>query len=177
MVKRKEDGVREDRYDRALREIAREMQIPLDTDRTKVKHGFQRLGKYIKGSLLGRGGFAEVFQFRDAATGKVYAGKQLPTHANARSYEKIQMERKIFKMADHPNVLKMVDSFEDRRNAYLVFELCDYQTLKDYQLLRGRLHEPEVKYFFGQIVDGLRYLHGKGIIHRDIKLNNILLTK
>jgi len=44
-------------------------------------------------------------------------------------------------MMDNPNILKMVDTFDDDVNAYLVFELCDYRTLKDYQFLRGRLHE------------------------------------
>ena len=67
----------EDRYDQALHAIGDEMQIALDTHATRAKHGSQRVGKYVKGSFLGRGGFAEVHQFQDVKTGKIYAGKAI----------------------------------------------------------------------------------------------------
>jgi len=58
------------------------------------------------------------------------------------------MERKIMKMVDHPNIVKLVDNFEDRNNIYLVMEICHYKSLRDYLNLRGKLHEHEAKYFF-----------------------------
>ena len=51
-------------------------------------------------------------------------------------------------MVDHPNIVKLVDNFEDRNNIYLVMEICHYKSLRDYLNLRGKLHEHEAKYFF-----------------------------
>ena len=83
----------------------------------------------------------------------------------------------IAKDLDHPNIVKLVESFDDAICSFLIFELCEHKTLRDYLALRGRLNEPEIKFFMRQVVNGLMYLHHNKIIHRDIKLGNILLTK
>jgi polo-like kinase 4 len=77
----------------------------------------------------------------------------------------------------HPSVLQLYNYFEDSNYVYLVMELCRKGELFQYiQRRRGPLTEPEARAAMITIIKGLQYLHNNGIIHRDLKLSNILLT-
>ena len=67
--------------------------------------------------------------------------------------------------------------FEDGENVYILLELCENQTLNDLLKRRKTLHELEVAYYMRQVVEALRYLHSQNIMHRDLKLGNLLLNK
>jgi polo-like kinase 4 len=87
-------------------------------------------------------------------------------------------EVEIHAQLRHPCVLALLTVFEDECSVYIVTELCEegelYRKLKN---LERPLTEPEAAKIGKQIAEGLRYLHSHGIIHRDLKLSNILLTK
>jgi len=75
----------------------------------------------------------------------------------------------------HPYVVKLLETFETSRHIMLAMELCAGGDLLNYVRKRRKLEEPTAKVLFKQIVEGLGYVHSKGILHRDIKLDNILM--
>lgn len=87
---------------------------------------------------------------------------------------------------NHPNILKLIDNgkavlSEKGKNkgekAYLVLEIVENGELFDYIKHGGSLDGSLVKYYFKQLIDGLKYLHEQGFAHRDLKLQNVLLDK
>jgi serine/threonine protein kinase len=75
----------------------------------------------------------------------------------------------------HPNIVDFKKVFEDSDNVYMILELCPNGTFVEMLKKRKRLTEEEVKYYMFQLFDGIRYMHRKGYIHRDIKLGNLFL--
>ena len=87
---------------------------------------------------------------------------------------------KILKEIDNPNIIKLYEVKENNQNYYLVMEYCNGGSLSDCleyhnKQFRKPFSEEVVQYLMRQIVNGLSYLHGKHILHRDIKLDNILV--
>src|SRR4051794_4170242 len=76
---------------------------------------------------------------------------------------------------DHPNVVKLIEPASNSKSEkFLVMEYCQYD-LKRFLQIHPRLETPLIKNFLGQILEGLNYLHGKNIIHRDLKSANLLV--
>ena len=78
-------------------------------------------------------------------------------------------------LTSHRNVVKLYDSFETNSYLCFVMELCAGGDLLDFVRRRKKLDERKAKYFFKQIVKGLLYCHKNLVVHRDIKLENLLL--
>jgi len=83
----------------------------------------------------------------------------------------------ILQKTRHTNIVKLFDSFETTKHIVFVIELCAGGDLLNYVRKRRKLKEQSAKYIFRQVVEGLVYCHAKGIVHRDIKLDNILLDE
>ena len=81
----------------------------------------------------------------------------------------------LLRLNRHSNVVKLFETFETGRHILLVMELCAGGDLLNYVRKRKKLDEDIAKYLFKQLVEGLGYLHARNILHRDIKLDNILL--
>ena len=136
--------------------------------------------KYIKydNIVLGKGGFGECFQFRaiDKEDMNFYAGKIIKKEKvgnNRKSLlDEINIQRQF---KDNPKIVRVKDYFEDEENVYIILELCKNKSLADYLKRRGKLTEIEVKCFIFQLLQGLKCLHKKKVIHRDLKPNNLLL--
>jgi serine/threonine protein kinase len=77
----------------------------------------------------------------------------------------------------HPNVLQLFEVVATENNIWLVSELCAGGELFDYLVEKGRLAETEAKRIFGQICLGVGYIHRQGVVHRDLKLENVLLDE
>lgn len=91
---------------------------------------------------------------------------------------RIRNEVTIHFQLRHPNILELYHFFEDKDRVYLVMELCSNGELFHFLKRRkGPLSEKEAQVFFKEIVVGVNYLHEHGIIHRDLKLSNILLDE
>jgi cell cycle serine/threonine-protein kinase CDC5/MSD2 len=134
-----------------------------------------RTGKdYKRGTFLGEGGFARCFQIRDDS-GKVFAAKTVAKASikSDKTKTKLLSEIKIHKSMAHPNVVQFIDCFEDDVNVYILLEICPNQSLMDLLKKRKFLTEPEVRLFMTQIIGGIRYMHTRRVIHRDLKLGNI----
>jgi len=65
--------------------------------------------------------------------------------------------------------------FEDRHNAYILLELCNNNSMSELMKRRKKVSEPEARYYIAQLITGLKYLHDKLVIHRDLKLGNLFL--
>jgi len=85
-------------------------------------------------------------------------------------------ENEIATKFNHINVIYVFRIFEDRENFYLVMEYCQKGELFDYIVEHQRLSENEASVFFYQLINGVEYIHSKGIAHRDLKPENLLLT-
>jgi len=77
----------------------------------------------------------------------------------------------------HPNVLQLFEVVATENNIWLVSELCAGGELFDYLVEKGRLAETEAKRIFGQLCLGVGYIHRQGVVHRDLKLENVLLDE
>ena len=82
----------------------------------------------------------------------------------------------ILKKIRHWSVVQLYETFETSKHILFVIELCGGGDLLNYVWKRWWLKEQQAKYFFNQIILGIQYIHSKNIIHRDIKLDNILLN-
>ena len=81
------------------------------------------------------------------------------------------------KLADHPNIVKLVDIVSSKSNAvYLVFEFVEFDLFKLLRKENVAFTKPQIKFIFKQIMEGLVFMHKKRIIHRDIKSENILIN-
>ncbi|XP_066192154.1 inactive serine/threonine-protein kinase PLK5-like [Sylvia atricapilla] len=86
-------------------------------------------------------------------------------------------ERELQCHLRHPHIVRLHGHFADSGHLYLLLELCSRGSLADIVRARGRLTEPEVRFYLRQLLSGLRYLHGHGLVHRDLKLSNFLVTE
>ncbi|KAH9506904.1 Death-associated protein kinase 1, variant 3 [Dermatophagoides farinae] len=87
----------------------------------------------------------------------------------------IELEIAILSDLDHPNIIKLIDVFEDNHQVVLVFELMKGGELQDYIAEHDYLSERETQFLMKQILEALAYMHEKSIVHLDLKPENILL--
>ena len=133
---------------------------------------------YIKGNLLGKGGFARCYEFTCQENNKIFAAKVIAKSGlvKSRAKQKLITEIKIHKSIHHPQIVSFEHYFEDSENVYILLELCRKQTLNELLKRRKRLTELEVQCYIVQLVKALKYLHSHKVIHRDLKLGNLFLT-
>lgn len=135
--------------------------------------------RYSKGRLLGKGGFAKVYEAINIETKIMYALKMMEkaSISKARQRQKFMAEVKIHKVLHHTNIVKFEGYFEDSDFVYIILEICPNQTLNDLMKRRKRITELETQCYLAQVLSSLRYLHSHRVIHRDIKLGNIFLSE
>ncbi|XP_068197261.1 serine/threonine-protein kinase PLK3 [Antennarius striatus] len=134
---------------------------------------------YSKGKLLGKGGFARCYEMTDLSNNKMYAVKVIPQSRVSKPHQrdKITNEIELHKTLSHKHVVKFSHYFEDQENIYIFLELCSRKSLAHIWKARHTLTEPEVRYYLRQIISGLKYLHSRGILHRDLKLGNFFVNE
>ena len=135
--------------------------------------------KYIKTDFLGEGGYAKCYKFIKMENGKSFAGKVIPKSSlkEPKKENRLIEEIMIHKKMHHPNIVKFEHFFEDGNNVYILLELCENKTMDDLLKTRKNLTELEVQYYVFNLIKALQYIHSKRIIHRDLKIGNIFLTK
>ncbi len=141
-------------------------------------NGEVQIKKYIKGRLLGKGGFAKCYEFINQETEHSSAAKIIPKKSlvKSRAKQKLISEIKIHKSLHHTNIVAFEHYFEDSENVYLLIEICLNQTLNELLKRRKKLTELEVQCYAVQIIKALKYLHNHRVIHRDLKLGNLFIS-
>ncbi|NWX89987.1 PLK3 kinase, partial [Nothoprocta ornata] len=134
---------------------------------------------YCRGRLLGKGGFARCYEMTDLSSNKTYAVKVIPHSRVAKPHqrEKITNEIELHRDLHHKHIVKFSHHFEDSESIYIFLEHCSRKSLAHIWKARHTLLEPEVRYYLKQIISGLKYLHLKGILHRDLKLGNFFINE
>jgi serine/threonine protein kinase len=157
-------------------------------------------GRFIVGRVIGKpGGFGITYLGMDLLDGKKVAIKEfLPRDISGRDSDQITVvahshddeesfsfgmkgflqEARTLALMDHPNLVRILDFFEANRTAYIVMQYYDGLTLSEYLSLQPskRMMEAQAIHSMIPILDGLKEVHKKGFLHRDIKPHNIYLT-
>ncbi|XP_025716975.1 serine/threonine-protein kinase STK11 isoform X1 [Callorhinus ursinus] len=168
------------------------MSVGMDTfihriDSTEVIYQPRRkraklIGKYLMGDLLGEGSYGKVKEVLDSETlcrraVKILKKKKLRRIPNGEA--NVKKEIQLLRRLRHKNVIQLVDVLynEEKQKMYMVMEycVCGMQEMLD-SVPEKRFPVCQAHGYFCQLVDGLEYLHSQGIVHKDIKPGNLLLT-
>jgi len=144
-----------------------------------VKDGIVLGKRYEVLSKVGAGGMADVYKGRDQMLNRYVAIKVLKKEfrEDENFVRKFRSEAQASAGLLHPNVVNVYDVGEDRGLYYMVMELVEGITLKEYIEKKGRLSHKEVISIAIQMCSGIGAAHAAGIIHRDIKPQNIIISK
>jgi serine/threonine protein kinase len=134
--------------------------------------------RYLLEEPIGRGGMASVWRALDTVLERPVAIKRL--HARVQGdpelAERFRREAQVVARLSHPHLVHLLDRGEEAGTPYLVFELVEGQNLKARVREHGRLQPEEAARICAQVARALAYAHARGVIHRDIKAHNVLLT-
>ena len=137
-----------------------------------------KLGPYEIVAPLGAGGMGEVYRAKDTRLGREVAIKVLPQHlsSNPEIRARFEREAKTVSSLNHPHICTLYDVGREGDTDYLVMELIEGETLAA-RLTKGALPLADVLKFGGQVADALDRAHRAGVMHRDLKPGNVMLTK
>ena len=137
-----------------------------------------KLGPYEIQSPLGAGGMGEVYRARDTRLERIVAVKILPSHLSEdpEAKQRFDREARTISSLNHPNICTLHDVGHQDGVDYLVMECLEGQTLAD-RLRKGPLPIEQVLRYAIDLCEGLEKAHRCGVIHRDLKPGNIMLTK
>jgi len=132
---------------------------------------------YIIGKIIGKGTSSIVHLVTKESSGEIFTVKIINISSEKFNVNFVQNEINIHIKLKHPNILNMQLSFFGSQNInfYIITDYCVNDSLRTLIKNRKKLSYPEIRYCILQIINGLKYLHGNNIMHRDIKLDNILL--
>ncbi|KAI8970077.1 kinase-like domain-containing protein [Mycotypha africana] len=148
-----------------------------DKDVPSIIKDYKQRKQYKKLEYLGNGAFARVYKVVTKEN-EYYAAKVIAKSSinNDKIKSKLLAEINIHRTLKHDNIVKFHRCIEDKHNIYLVLELCENKTLSVMLKNRGGfLTELEVRYYMAQILTALRYMADNRVLHRDLKMSNILL--
>jgi len=137
-----------------------------------------KLGPYEIQSPLGAGGMGEVYRAKDTRLDRSVAVKILPSHLSDSpdAKQRFDREARAISSLNHPNICTLYDVGHQDGIDYLVMEFLEGETLAD-RLLKGPMPTEQVLKYGIDICEGLERAHKSGVIHRDLKPGNIMLTK
>ncbi|XP_069727182.1 hormonally up-regulated neu tumor-associated kinase isoform X2 [Phaenicophaeus curvirostris] len=140
----------------------------------------KRVGNYLIGRKLGEGSFAKVREGLHVLTGEKVAVKVIDKkRAKRDTYvtKNLRREGQIQQMIRHPNIAQLLDILETENSYYLVMELCPGGNLMHKIYEKKRLEEHEARKYIRQLILAVEHLHRAGVVHRDLKIENLLLDE
>jgi eukaryotic-like serine/threonine-protein kinase len=134
--------------------------------------------RYELEELVGTGGMSSVFRAHDRQLERVVAIKILHQHyADDPEYlERFRSEARAVAALSHPNIVTVIDRGDDDGRQFIVFEHVEGENLKELVVRSGRLPVPQALELTLAVADGLAFAHDHGLVHRDVKPQNVLLN-
>lgn len=151
----------------------------MEKDRNDKNIGKRLDGRYEITELIGEGGMADVYRATDVVDNKTVAVKILKKEfaENEEFLRRFRNESKAIAVLSHPNIVKIYDVGFSERIQFIVMEYIDGITLNEYMEQQGQLGWKDASHFILQILRALQHAHSKGIVHRDIKPQNIMMLR
>ena len=137
-----------------------------------------KINFYLYGRRIGQGAFGKVNLGLNVLTGRVVAIKSFkttPIKKFQHKMKKIQYETELMKRFNHKNITKILEVFNDEEYMLIIMEYINGGNLFSFVKKRRKLSEKMAKFLFRQIILGIQHIHSKNVVHRDIKLENILI--
>ena len=137
-----------------------------------------KINFYLYGRRIGQGAFGKVNLGLNVLTGRVVAIKSFKKASTQKfkyRMKKIQYETELMKRFNHKNITKILEVFDDEEYMLIIMEYINGGNLFSFVKKRRRLSEKMAKFLFKQIILGIQHIHSKNVVHRDIKLENILI--
>jgi len=137
-----------------------------------------RVGEFKLGETIGKGGFGTVIKGISMTTGQFVAIKQIPLSSlpTKEDHAQIDLEIGLLRKLNHRNIVKYIDKHHDKHHYSIILEFVEGGSLLSVLKNFTTLPESLVTMYITQVLAGLAYLHAEGVIHRDIKASNILVT-
>ena len=159
--------------------MTEEENLQKEKPKTEKDSAEMTIGDYIIKKTIGSGTFSTVKLGVHRITHKKVAIKILDKSKieSRDDLERIIREMQILIEMHNPFVIKVYKIYEDKNNFLIIMEYCEGGELFNYIVKKKRLSEEESSYFFYQLINGIEYIHSKGIAHRDLKPENLLLSK
>ncbi|CAK9293603.1 unnamed protein product [Gordionus sp. m RMFG-2023] len=148
--------------------------------REGVRYDEASLNNFNLINVIGKGAFGKVFLAESVATKELYALKaiQKSTLKLKKAFDRIRIEKEIFEASrNHPFLVRFHTSIETPSKFIFALEYINGGDLRHHLEKTGRLAEDAVRFYLSEIIVGLTFLHSKGIVHRDIKPDNVLIDK
>uniref|UniRef100_A0ABM0MTK8 Hormonally up-regulated neu tumor-associated kinase homolog A-like n=1 Tax=Saccoglossus kowalevskii TaxID=10224 RepID=A0ABM0MTK8_SACKO len=141
----------------------------------------KKVGQYLLGKTLGEGSFAKVKEGLHVITGETVAVKiidKMKARQDPYIRRNMRREGKILQMVRHPNIIKLLETMETDNHYYLIMEFCRNGNVMSKVTTASNctgMSEAEVRKYLRQLISAVDYLHRAGIVHRDLKIENLLL--
>ncbi|EYC19826.1 hypothetical protein Y032_0023g738 [Ancylostoma ceylanicum] len=143
-----------------------------------VRRKVEAMEKYEKLGKIGEGSYGVVYKCRNRDNGQIVAIKKFVETEDDPQIKKIALrEIRMLKQLKHPNLVSLLEVFKRNRKLHLVFEHCDRTVLHDLEKYPNGVPDELTKKITWQLLEALRFCHAHKCIHRDVKPENILLTK
>ncbi|ODQ44589.1 hypothetical protein PICMEDRAFT_18003 [Pichia membranifaciens NRRL Y-2026] len=131
----------------------------------------------IRDEIVGSGAFATVKKAIERSTGITFAAKIISKKKALGGMDGVSRELQILKKLDHPGIVRLKAFYEDDDNYYLVMEYISGGDLMDFVACNGAIDESASREIARQIMEAILYVHSKGISHRDLKPDNIMIAQ
>lgn len=137
---------------------------------TKNYHGIKKIGE----GSYGKVSVAYSNRHKTRVAIKIISKKKAPPEFVNKF---LPRELEVIKILKHPNIIAFLQSIETTNRVYVIMELADNGDLLDVIRREGHISEPRAGKWYHQLIDAIEYCHSKGVVHRDIKCENILLDR
>ena len=156
--------------------IAAEMNVQVKQETLIIQEKGNPSKKYKPTKILGSGSFGSVYEAKNTIFQNTVAMKVIKKDPNNEIDEQeIKNEIDILKKLSHPNIVKIYEFYISNSHYYIITEFCKEGELFSY--IKNKYSERQLAVLFYQVFSGLWYLHDNKILHRDIKLENIMISK